>query len=75
MNALAAGHDAAVQMIDTSVVRVHEHGARIAARPVVSKSMNSHKKCSKHFLHGKGTYRSLEFTSFHAETLNTERFK
>ena len=27
---LAAGHDAAVQMIDTSVVRVHQHGACIA---------------------------------------------
>jgi transposase len=26
MDALAAGHDAAVQMIDTSVVRVHRHG-------------------------------------------------
>jgi IS5 family transposase len=30
MNALAAGHDAAVQMVDTSVVRVHQHGACIA---------------------------------------------
>jgi transposase len=30
MNTLAAGHDAAVQMIDTSVVRVHRHGACIA---------------------------------------------
>ena len=30
MQALAAGHDAAVQMIDTSVVRVHQHGACIA---------------------------------------------
>ena len=30
MDALAAGHDAAVQMIDTSVVRVHQHGAYIA---------------------------------------------
>jgi Transposase DDE domain len=30
MDALAAGHDAAVQMIDTSVVRVHRHGPRIA---------------------------------------------
>jgi transposase len=30
MEALAAGHDAAVQMIDTSVVRVQQHGARIA---------------------------------------------
>jgi transposase len=27
MNALAATHDAAVQMIDTSVVRVHQHAA------------------------------------------------
>ena len=27
---LAAAHDAAVQMIDTSVVRVHQHGACIA---------------------------------------------
>jgi hypothetical protein len=26
-DALAAGHDAAVQMIDTSVVRVRQHGA------------------------------------------------
>jgi transposase len=30
MVALAAGHDAAVQMIDASVVRVHQHGAYIA---------------------------------------------
>jgi len=29
MDALAAGHDAAVQMIDTLVVRVHQHGACI----------------------------------------------
>ena len=29
-DALAAGHDAAVQMIDTSVVRVHQHGACIS---------------------------------------------
>ena len=29
MDALAAGHDAAVQMIDTSVVRMHRHGAGI----------------------------------------------
>ena len=29
MNALAATHDAAVQMIDTSIVRVHQHGACI----------------------------------------------
>src|SRR3954447_2183783 len=30
MNALAGAHDAAVQMIDTSIVRVHQHGACIA---------------------------------------------
>ena len=30
MDALAAGHDAAVQMIDTSVVRVPQHGACIS---------------------------------------------
>jgi transposase len=30
MNALTADHDAAVQMIDTSIVRVHQHGACIA---------------------------------------------
>jgi transposase len=30
MNALAGSHDAAVQMIDTSTVRVHQHGACIA---------------------------------------------
>jgi transposase len=30
MDALAAGHDAAVQMTDTSIVRVHQHGACIA---------------------------------------------
>jgi transposase len=29
MNALAAAHDASVQMIDTSIVRVHQHGACI----------------------------------------------
>ena len=28
--ALAADHEAAVQMIDTSIVRVHQHGACIA---------------------------------------------
>jgi len=30
MDALAATHDAAVQMIDTSIVRVHQHGSCIA---------------------------------------------
>ena len=30
MEALAAAHDTVVQMIDTSIVRVHQHGARMA---------------------------------------------
>ena len=30
MNALAGAHDVAVQMIDTSIVRVHQHGACIS---------------------------------------------
>ena len=30
LDALAVGHDASVQMVDTSVVRVHQHGACIA---------------------------------------------
>ena len=30
MDTLAAAHDAAVQMIDTSIVRVHQHGACVA---------------------------------------------
>jgi transposase len=29
MTALASAHDAAVQMIDTSIIRVHQHGACI----------------------------------------------
>jgi transposase len=29
MNTLAATHDAAVQMINTSIIRVHQHGACI----------------------------------------------
>lgn len=29
MDALAAADDAAVQMVDTSVIRVHQHGACI----------------------------------------------
>ena len=32
MNALAGAHDAAVQMIDTSIVRVHQHGACITRK-------------------------------------------
>ena len=31
MNALASAHDAAVQMIDTSIVRVHQHASVYAA--------------------------------------------
>jgi transposase len=33
IDALAGAHDAAVQMIDTSIVRVHQHGACITRKP------------------------------------------
>ena len=33
MSTLAGAHDAAVQMIDTSIVRVHQHGACIHTKP------------------------------------------
>jgi hypothetical protein len=42
MDALAAGHDAAVQMIDTSVVRVHQHGACIADN--IHQDMSGHSR-------------------------------
>ena len=37
MAAFAAAHDAAVQMIDTSIVRVHQHAACIARNRKQSK--------------------------------------
>jgi transposase len=36
MNALAAAHDATVQMIDTSMVRVHQHAACVADSAIQS---------------------------------------
>ena len=42
MDALAAAHDAAVQMIDTSVVRVHPHGACIAGTRQQSGRVGKH---------------------------------
>jgi hypothetical protein len=41
MNALAATHDAAVQMIDTSIIRVHQHAACIARNKRQSSCRNS----------------------------------
>jgi transposase len=40
MDAMAAAHDAAVRMIDTSIVRMHQHGACIAgvSRPDTTSS-------------------------------------
>jgi hypothetical protein len=35
MSALAGAEDAAVQMIDTSIVRVHQHAASIARNKTV----------------------------------------
>ena len=57
MDALAAAHDAAVQMIDTSVVRVHQHGvasaygcAFMSARPRYLNSMTSPISASRHWI-------------------------
>jgi transposase len=36
VNALAAAHHAGVQMIDTSIVRVHQHGASVADNKIQS---------------------------------------
>ena len=52
MSALAGAHDAAVQMIDTSIVRVHQHGACITrnrshARNLVERFFNKIKHCRR----------------------------
>src|SRR5215472_7057585 len=40
VTALASAHDAAVQMIDTSIVRVHQHGACITRNPYLYRARN-----------------------------------
>ena len=51
MDALSAGHDPAVQMIDTSVVRVHQHGAdTTSSQPTIWRSSNSHQSESGYVL-------------------------
>jgi transposase len=51
MDALSAGHDPAVQMIDTSVVRVHQHGAdTTSSQPTIWRSSNSHQSESGYAL-------------------------
>jgi transposase len=49
MDGLAAGHDATMQMIDTSVVRVHQHGACIADNnhQDMGRSRGAHKQDSR----------------------------
>jgi transposase len=47
MDSLAAAHDAAVQMIDTSIVRVHQHAACIARNRSQSRSLRKAKKLSQ----------------------------
>ncbi len=36
MECLAVDHDAAIQMIDTSIIRVHQHGACVTGGPAES---------------------------------------
>jgi len=50
MNALAGTHDAAVQMIDTSIVRVHQHGACITRNRRQSMGRSRGGLTSKNFL-------------------------
>jgi Transposase DDE domain len=49
MDALASGRDAAVQMIDTSVVRVHQHGACVPGNREqhMGRSRGGHKQDSR----------------------------
>ena len=48
IDALAATHDAAVQMIDTSIVRVHQHGACIKRNQLqlIGRSRRIDHRCS-----------------------------
>jgi transposase len=52
MDALASGRDAAVQMIDASVVRVHQHGAsrgtETAYGPVARRAHKQDSRCRGH---------------------------
>jgi transposase len=52
MNALADAHDAAVQMIDTSIIRVHQHGACISRnrRQSMGRSRRRDRICPWHVL-------------------------
>jgi transposase len=52
MDALAAGHDAAVQMIDTSVVRVHQHGA--VSRTTITKTWVAARRPDEQDSRGRG---------------------
>src|SRR5262249_26312153 len=46
MSALAGSHDAAVQMIDTSIVRVHQHGACITrGKAGLTRAVVRRRKC------------------------------
>src|SRR6185295_15372746 len=56
MDAIAAAHDGDVQMIDTSIVRVHQHGATAkrgieivawVAHEVASPRRSTHSSCSR----------------------------
>jgi transposase len=64
MKALAARHDAPVQMIDTSMVRVHQHGACIAdgARQALGRSRGGLTTKLHAVVNGKGLPLRLEVT-------------
>jgi transposase len=61
MDATTAAHDAAVQIIDTSVVRVHQHGACVAD------NKQQHMGRSRGGLSGSGQQASLSMPSWSAK--------
>jgi len=66
MEALAAAHDAAVQMIDTSVVRVHQHGACIAGNRQQDRETSSLLPMHRRYSRQSGTFQQ------HKPSLNAQ---
>ena len=58
MNALARAHDAAVQMIDTSIVRVHQHGACITLNGPITRRINEQDSRGRRYQRTSGAARA-----------------
>ena len=66
MDALATAHDASVQMIDTSIVRVHQHGACIVRNRRQSMGRSRGGLTSK--IHAVGRYQPTPIGCISSET-------